>query len=807
MADAENVETKEPPPEQEQKAAAPQPSTGGDSSPPRQEPSGETIAAGRNEGSVSAAVSVGDSAKFRDIYTITNIGKRADDEESHEVPISTMLSSLPPLSQEELSSVRCIATEIRQQAEILRKERTLLIRCGNAAVARAAESALIDLLGLPPQRRKLLDFDKAERLRPKAQLHVVDLLGKPIDPEGDVVILADAGRSGGARTFVDSLFSFGGHWKGQTRLGDLREAGVLLICGTHQEEDRVASGEAPPVATWTVPTLHVLLEPHFPDTYREVAQKIRADRAKGRWSSDLAEFYRQVALMDREQLSRAVETPVDDDADALLPRDQPLHLAVLYVATFYPGLSPHEFSSVVTTLVRERTGLFLEPVRQKAKDGTFKEVELRHEKKLADVWSARADAVLHECGLNTARDTTRTIEFAEPRRRERLRKQFDETFGVYVRAQFETAYEHKLLLGASKRVAEDVIALTIAMAQDYPAEFGVDWLYRLVVDEWKGNVDWPRLVQSRVIALLRAMLDDAALSGVVAALLRSLIGTGEHLLAFEILQKIRFAPGFDVFPWLRQLVEQGREEVRDLVYLSLFIEMGQHGRAWPLIEVLSGWLTSGREKERETQADQLVPRLVVEFCVDATMRFDPRRYGAWPSPFPLFALTAESAESRLRLLIGFLLKPGMSVRFNEPPVEVHITSVLAPLIAEWTRILLGPPDADGEVEQARPDDAALGAAEVVAILVRELAVATNTAGLKPLQAQLPALWEAMKAASMSPASKDFSGPDGSAARQEYARSRHERGRQRALLVTLIVKFREAVRALPVRRRYERVATP
>ncbi|HEX8172320.1 MAG TPA: hypothetical protein VF824_17435 [Thermoanaerobaculia bacterium] len=650
-----------------------------------------------------------------------------------------------------------VREELRVYADHLRIERMILISCDEPAFSRAAAAALIESLGLPPTHRKMLNF---ERIPESRVVSLYQLTSERIVASGEVVVVADAGRSERAHGFVDSIYRCDGNLTQLDRTKTLHDAGVYLICLVDPERMTRYSkqrGELP-VQVWKLSYLRFLLRPRFPKEYLQMEAMIVRQRQAGGWASDPAEFHKQIVSLTDSELQDAIVRgglAATHDLDQELAGSERLRLAALYTATFYPGLPPYDFGEVLTALAGDQKVVVVEAAPE-VKEGVAPRVEKR-ERELRDLWAEQSDAVLRDCGLITVRESGRIIAFSEAGRRDQLRKQFEETFGVYVHNLFVAAYEHDLLFGRSDKVAENVIALTLDMAEAYPDQFGAEW-FSSVISRVCGAVpdgDSARatLVYQRIVELLRAMLAQQTLARIVDEVLQQLLAKGRHRFVLELLKKLRFTPGFEVFRWFVRVLDEGTAEVREDAYGYLYGEMRQPGRLYPLLYTVRPWLPAA-DRENAYSASNKVPfRLLFDYCLEATFTFDRRNAGAWPSRFPLLALDTDNAGERLDLIASLLLHPALAEILDEqaghPPLSWFVErplstekldGLLAALVAEWVFFLLAPApgnDARGHMPNA-------SAEALVDLLIARMIERTNAPQQRGRQQTWLAYWETLK---------------------------------------------------------------
>ncbi len=729
-------------------------------------------------------------SNFRDFNNyLTNIQIRRGDG-SADISLVEYVTDLPDPPLTDPSATAFLQTELRAQLDCLQRDRMILVSCSEPALSRAAVSALVERLNVPRAGRKMLNFD---RLPATAVPSIYQLTAKRILAEAEAVVVIDAARSERAQAFVDSMYRTDGNWSSLDRTKSLQDAGLWLICEIDPE--RIAASVSNvgklPVECWAISYLQFLLRPRFPNTYIAYETTITRQRAAGGWASDAADFHKQIKSLSDEELIEAIGRQGIPKAnlEGGVGTGDPLELVVLYTATFYPDLSPHEFGEVIVKFLGEQTIRAPESSDESDKEGVVEPV--KRDQQLMQTWREGSDAILRKCGLITARAQKRSIAFSDPGRRDQLRRSFEESYGMYVHARFIAAYEYNLLFDASEQVAQNVIALTTDMSTSFPDQFDVDWLSSVVVRACsslpEGDPARSNQTYRRIFDLLRAMLGAPALVTNVTELLRKLLSGAHHRFVFEVLKKLRFVPGFDVFLWLRQVVDQGKDDIRWSAYAYLQNELRQPARTYPLLYTLESWLPPADRQAPYAPSHQMVFQLAFDHCLETTRKFDRRHSGEWPSRFPLFAVDSENAPSHLGLIVRWLAHPALpSVVAADMPSE-EVDRLLAALFAEWVFILLGFPEDDvhllARTGEASGPPVAIMAERVMDILVTKLVEAS--ASQRHRQDTMVEYWESMKQHYLD----CLADPN-----PEARRSARELTWKRELVRKMMIRFIEAQRA-------------
>jgi hypothetical protein len=671
--------------------------------------------------------------------------------------IFEILTDLPPAQTTDPTAAAFLPEELRSKTNSLRRDRLLLISCDDAGFLRAAARALADNIGTAGQQ-KLLNF---RRLPSTSFVPTLShfLMKRAADEE--MVVVVDA-MTAKAQEFVDSLFTCDGAMDSADIGQSLATQHLRLICVV--DPLRIASRsqrelEEASFDCWSLSYLCFRLRDYFPDTYRELEAKLGQQRAAGRWARLDADFRKQVLeLLEAGRLQEVIDAggiPIEPPPDESFPRSsQPVHMLVSYVATFYPSLAPNEFRRVVESLLGDRTQLISATVEQKESDGTIKVVQVQREKRLLDLWREDSDAIVQQCRLGYTREANRVVAFVDTGSRDRFRREFEENYGLYIQSQFFTAYESGLLFDDSERIAANLRALTIEMVSSYPDQFGAQWLFGIIASASRplGNsalqVEAAHVYQ-RITELLLD-LSGHDLESMVKGVIEQLIASSMHATAFEILQHLRRRGSFDALSYIRQIVDRGKLADREAIAAYLSRELRRPGNPYGMLRALESWLPPiDRDPEKYSQANTLVLRLLLEYCVELTSNYELQQYGQWPTEFPLFNLLSEAkAREELALLARWLLHPGLRSVLEEPAPADHATRLVSALLCEWAFILIGVPNRSrtDHTDTTNASSAQqLSAESVFEILLDEVIACTAVTKQGELQRKMLDYWEELKA--------------------------------------------------------------
>lgn len=698
----------------------------------------------------SMLVSTGDNATYN---TFVRMGR--DAEKAFGRKIWPVLELTSELSVPEPGGAEFAENEVEAWVSRLRGRRLLFISCVDARVGLAAAHAVVGRVGSVPPAR-LLSFDRVPA--EEAPQTVYDVVRPAAERTAELVVVVDA-VSRRSHAFLDHLLDSGtGLLSADSLRQHLTETRILTVCMVP-----AARLTAPVVRDlsfpyWAVPFLEHLLAAACPAEHGELREELGRQRARGRWSRDESVFCSQIRAALATDSLRAVVAAGGPSFDGEVAQyaEHPVHSVVLYAGAFFHGLNPADFGRLVTVLLGDETmEIPPEPPggSPPAEDGAAAPAPPR-EKRLAAVWAERGDRILRECRLAALKEGegARFIGFANPSEGDALRQHFEDEFAITVHTRFAAVHAAGLLFDRSDPIAANVVRLTTDMAAEHPETYGRDWLIRGFVEALANVLDWSP-VFGRFAELLRGFSAREELQPVVAGVIERLLFTRQFGAALALVKRLRFAPGFDQFHWLKQLLERGGESEREAVEHILYRDIMAMGpEVHPILHAIARWLPGeGDDPDRYSRAGRLALRLWVEYAVDTAARLPQEDYGAWPSRYPLLALSsAEAAERELPLMVRWLVHPGIPVACaeeDEAPVHSELAAVL---LAEWVCILFGPAacpadtaDAVGDAGvPAAPRD--FGPDAVLDLLVAELARQTAEMPGRKLRDAMLRDWEMLK---------------------------------------------------------------
>jgi hypothetical protein len=659
----------------------------------------------RNEGDTTVE---GDQIGKQEVYNLQAASKQQE-----EAAFTDVTEQLPP---KRVPKYMLAQQEVEPHLVTIRDRRLILIGCHDKDFALDAMYALIEGLGVSEGQTKRLDFE--------AKLKVGYLIGHrsflPPDANRNSVVQVEVFYDN-ARTQFNELI------RDSIRVhffeSDLRQHGVYLLCLTSPKYLAELSGDPPSCAQWVMPFLRPLLKLHFPDRYLELEARILTQREQGLWSSDDEVFCRRLKkLIHEEQLVKEVENPKQPEfkpASSIFRDDDHIGKSILYVATYFPGLAAGEFSQLVDALLGDRKMVVSIPEYRQTGDQTLELVYSKTERCLIDVWRDNTDQFIRTwlCETDSTKDSAKVIDFTDYRLRDELKAFLERERSFFLKDQFNRLQNNGFLLHESSRVTEGLTRLSSAMFLQYPDEFNKDWLIDLVGKARDGFGLGGEIMQfisrnapgalsllfSRISAFMGQLLENSRTKDMVVACLGDLMRLGRHDVIFQLVKRLKSAPGIDEFYWIMQLLERADADTKSLAYGHLYNHVKRHGRQ--ILEedgLLGRWFPKdapkeGRDAQPCSNSSRYLLHALIESCVESVRKLDPETYGSSPTRYALFRFEdKDRAEKALTRLLRWLFHPetGKALELREADQGFNSeqrdpNELVAALIAEWYFILRG----------------------------------------------------------------------------------------------------------------------
>ena len=402
-----------------------------------------------------------------------------------------------------------------------------------------------------------------------------------------------------------------------------------------------------------------------------------------------------------ENIDQQIAIYEKEHGASLYEKADVLRKTVLYVATFFQGLSLSDFERIVCLLLGEQTTLIEDknkvetPVNsettvsltigdqvitfnQPPKGVTDRSVDqplAQTKKLLRDIWEEDPEQILQECYLELSLNeySSRVINFSLPHLRGELKKYFEDRKFIEYRKKFRKLIELNLLFDTSSQVIKALKDLSVAMMLFQPGiETWVDWLVHIFIEALDFKTDAKskdfKYIYYSIVGLLRETLNYPELEDILETFLNRLIEKKSHKAVLEISKRLRSAPQFDEYEWFYKCINQGSEEVRQEAYQTLYNITKQSGlRVYEILEKLKEWLPNlERDPKTYSHSNKYALQLLPQYLEETLKDFDTNLYGSQPFKFPIFGglQSGESVDSKLKMIVEWLVHPGLDSIIN-----------------------------------------------------------------------------------------------------------------------------------------------
>lgn len=619
----------------------------------------------------------------------------------------------------------------------LKERRLLVIGCENADIAVDAAKVLIAQLGITDQkRRRALNVD--DRFQQDDTITIQSLLPDKKDRSDTkntavvVIALRDSGQH-----FVSSLL------EDPTVRDRLQENLIYLLLIVEPrylvEQQTVHGADVP---RWKISYLKYLLKTYAAANslnYADLESRIRSQREKGWWEAEESKrcfevkFYIDQDTLLEELQHRDENRPIDFDPEDAFWDERHIEKTVLYVATYFPGVTPGEFCELVEALLPNREVQEEVPPYSSGPTSANKEPTTSGLRPSIEIWNNFKDRFIREYLRETAAEGEITVvDFAQSSARASLRKLLDRSRRYYVKDQFNILLQKGFLFHPSTRVSEKMIRLTAENAVAYPDEFSKDWLVEIIknlheryhpdrngarqrenplfyfLDRVRfNNEGWG---YSRIAELIRTLIKVPQKSDMVNRCLADLMRLKRYDAVLNIIKRLRFADEFDGLYWLKQLFDRRVDrrdaaDIRPQAFGYLYYTLKEaNGDIHRTLDKIDSWLPEADTNRRGYSGSAYFAlRLFIKYCYETIDRFDENDVSA-SIEFPLFNLptdtTVEEGNRLIDRLVRWLLHPALTGALKVSQSESWMkrlpevaddrkraNRLIADLLAEWSVIL------------------------------------------------------------------------------------------------------------------------
>lgn len=417
------------------------------------------------------------------------------------------------------------------------------------------------------------------------------------------------------------------------------------------------------------------------------------------------------------------------DPGTVLKEDSPVHKTAAFIAAAFPGISQNDFDRLVRLILRDETTLKEDVRHVFRRDGKLVTVRDRNEERCTDHWGREADRIFQDCALRTVATANGAwaVDFSESYLRADVRTHLNERHPWYLRQQCDRLQRSGVLFDPdlSPKAVEGLVRLFVERAIADPTGYGSIWLLDLVrgahrsdgteanneateamlerLSHRLSDDDPPLLLNERLAILIREMADHDALRPVIRQFFEHLLSTKKHKallgLILDVAPRLRYVLEFDPLIWMRRLLNEGNDEVRELTFKRLIQLARRAGpRIYEFLASLRSWLPrEDRAPANYSVSERLAFNVPFEYCAEMSRWVT---LGKWPSEHPLFyALPEEPEEARVQLapLIEWLVD-SRSAAFEKPdpadplqPAGALRIGFVGDLVEHWAWVLEGAP--------------------------------------------------------------------------------------------------------------------
>jgi hypothetical protein len=578
-----------------------------------------------------------------------------------------------------------------------------------------------------------------------------------IGPGEKMIVLIDIEEQG---EFFDSMFK--SITSAQSIKEYLQEKDVLLIAMVKNHlmtlvEEKEGKGFY--FSYWKIDFLPHLLRNFFPENVDDLKGKILEQRDKELWGdkNDDYDFHDNIsaelkkgnesfsAEIDKRQKSvHTFERPDELFGSTWKTRTRDIfkdfepHKTVLYCGAFFSKLPPLDFDKMVRLLLNGKIAAIGKTAKIITDTGEDKTIETNEQKEAVDIWTENSDKILKECKLRVTRDdsSSQYIGFSQPYLENDLKKFFQEDQPMYMRHQFRPIQESGILFVSdiSPNISNNIVRLATQMAILNPAYYGADWLKDFIrqlrekfdiqdtvsttpeaavfrfMENTKNKII-RRHFYTQISKLIREMLNHHQLKVVIKKFLNHLFTIDAHDAVLHIVLNIgnRMFPArrseFDMFYWLKRLLDQGPESIKVETYEALHqIAIKHHQDIYIVLESIFDWVPDpGKKNINPSPSNQFSLIFIIHYCYGTLLRMKDKHYGRWPSNYPVFRplYKDKSQLEQLEKIICWLLHPHTHKSAKDSNTSIHpgnrtesgsnfdLFEYIASILEEWGMILMG----------------------------------------------------------------------------------------------------------------------
>lgn len=400
-----------------------------------------------------------------------------------------------------------------------------------------------------------------------------------------------------------------------------------------------------------------------------------------------------------------------------------IEITLIYVATFFEGLSANEFNEVVSSFLKSKT---IEVVIEKefiTPKGKVKSLQKKEDRKALEVWESsldKPDRYLKKCALKSVKNgQCNVIDFAPSALRTEMQIYLKEEQPLYLDLLLEKA--KLFMFHRHTQIAKGGLTILTDAMLTYPTVYNEEWLIQilevlapqnsndlsllmklqqLITKLDTGQIEIRQFdkissnqwVFSRFAGLIYFMLSNNSLEPTVKKFLDALMEQKRYDAVSEIVNNLDNVKEFNSLYWIKRLLDNATEEATVIAYKVLHRRLkGCGSRIYEELDSLYKWLPNSDTKY--SNSAEIALGIVVGYFSNSTLDFPDEKYGLYKSEYVLFKYLYKEEDSRFffilfRWVFATDEKGDLAIN-NISDEDFDEIEFIGEMIAEWFLILYG----------------------------------------------------------------------------------------------------------------------
>ena len=453
---------------------------------------------------------------------------------------------------------------------------------------------------------------------------------------------------------------------------------------------------------------------HNSENIAELTDEIRKQRNKGLWGTpnDNHSFYQELktSLPDliegveiRKRYDRGTHSSPQEflksfvykvNIKEVIPKQDNALKIVFFVATFFKGLTLHDFLLLIDFLVdlkeSQTTAIPTDTSKKKKKKNKKRKKKGKNKSieylsggnySFKKDWINLRDKLFQESYLTIviSKDRLEIVDFQYHYLREDLKPYFEKDEPIYLSDTVKKLLYSKVFLShvKSKPLRQGFVKLLAAMAAKDPETYGSSLLWDIVkhfnvknielnifLEDENQQLTFGKLLRKegtineleKIIVHLTDIVNEILyyphLRKMVDNFLEVLADRGGYSLLLILLTEIQsrevFHVDFDILRWIKKLIISDKDSTIQKKAYDLLLKIStENEESLPgIIKTVSGW------KKESVKGDKIVMpflfvishKFVLDLCQNSIVKIDPQVYGKNPSSYLLFTPIFNSEE-------------------------------------------------------------------------------------------------------------------------------------------------------------------